>query len=697
VDTELQRPQTEYAFCARTSRQEIEVPIDPATAFVSYSRDDWEFVLRLAKDLKAQGAKVWMDKLDIRPGQTWADEIQNAVDSCSKMLIVLSPDSVASRNVQAEVGYAISEGKGIIPIFYRQCNIPFRLLPYQYADFRRDYTIGLQELVSSLDNETRLSRNETAGVPAQLLVDEEERRRRSAIFHAHLEEQHKQASLEQGRLELEQRKQPDASEMVQRELEQRNSAELARVALQRREETEQRLAQRAAEEKARRRKRVRQQIFGQQAIPKEQPRPTLATRGRQKGLERMRAIQAQADRLRQHVANRLADWQQKLRQSLPTLSRFDSKPPRAVLVASGLCITLMLGTVVYETAAISQAKHSRSRVLSSQAQTAVGPGAHQDVASLPGTEQAKTGSTGLKVRQEPPPKPKELATPSSPSDSSSVPETLTRTAAAPLPPKASVSLPTGPVDTPPAGKSTKLAEVYRRARAGDANAMQDLATAFRLGTEVARDDKQAAVWYRKAAEAGNVVAMNKLGDMYKQGDGLKQNYPQALYWYRKAAEAGSPRGMSNLGKMYDNGWGVPTNYEQAADWYRKAASAGDVQGVRSLGVMYEDGLGVPKDLPQAIACYRKAAEAGDAMGMFYLADMYENGKGVRKDFSQAISWYRKAAEAGDCGAMNKMAVMYENGLGVHKDQAQAVFWYRKAAESGDQQAKANLKHLGVIQ
>jgi hypothetical protein len=172
------------------------VAIDPASAFVSYSRDDCAFVLRLAKDLKAMGAKVWMDKLDIRPGQTWADEIQHAVNRCSKMLIVLSPGAVASRNVQAEVGYAISEGKGIIPIFYRQCSIPFRLLPFQYADFRGDYSAGLQELVSSLNNETRILSREITSVPTQSPADEEERRRRSTAFHAHLKEQHKQASGE---------------------------------------------------------------------------------------------------------------------------------------------------------------------------------------------------------------------------------------------------------------------------------------------------------------------------------------------------------------------------------------------------------------------------------------------------------------------------------------------------------------------
>ena len=42
------------------------MPIEPSTAFVSYSRQDLEFVRRLAQDLRSRGAKVWMDKLDIR-------------------------------------------------------------------------------------------------------------------------------------------------------------------------------------------------------------------------------------------------------------------------------------------------------------------------------------------------------------------------------------------------------------------------------------------------------------------------------------------------------------------------------------------------------------------------------------------------------------------------------------------------------
>ena len=55
------------------------MPADQPTAFFSYSREDLEFALRLAKDLKKAGANVWMDKLDIHPGQPWQRKIDEAL------------------------------------------------------------------------------------------------------------------------------------------------------------------------------------------------------------------------------------------------------------------------------------------------------------------------------------------------------------------------------------------------------------------------------------------------------------------------------------------------------------------------------------------------------------------------------------------------------------------------------------------
>lgn len=127
--------------------------IDPSTAFVSYSREDSEFALRLAKDLKAKGSKVWMDKLDLRPGQRWEREVETALNNCSRMLVILSPASVGSSNVLAEAAFAIEEGKEIIPVLYLECKVPFRLRPFQHADFRTSYDEGLQELLATLGSD----------------------------------------------------------------------------------------------------------------------------------------------------------------------------------------------------------------------------------------------------------------------------------------------------------------------------------------------------------------------------------------------------------------------------------------------------------------------------------------------------------------------------------------------------------------
>ncbi len=123
---------------------------DTPAAFFSYSREDLEFALRLAKDLKKAGANVWMDKLDIRPGQLWERKAEEALENCARLLVILSPASVSSRNVMAEVAFALDEQKEVIPVLYRECRIPFRLRPFQYVDFRADYSQGLEELLATV-------------------------------------------------------------------------------------------------------------------------------------------------------------------------------------------------------------------------------------------------------------------------------------------------------------------------------------------------------------------------------------------------------------------------------------------------------------------------------------------------------------------------------------------------------------------
>jgi len=273
------------------------LPIDPSTAFVSYAREDLELVLRLTKDLKAKGAKVWMDKLDIRLGQRWELEVESALNGCSRMLVIVSPASVASRNVLAEAAFAIDEGKEVIPVLIQECKIPFRLRPFQYADLSSDYSSGLDELLANLmasaaatdiDEQARLEdeRKQAAAEQARLEQKERERkateekarqeqleRLRVAAEQARLAEERGRRAAEQARLELEERERKATEEKTrQEELERQRIAEQARLegerkqaaAEQARLEQEER-ERKATEEKARQEEQEGQRIAAEQA------------------------------------------------------------------------------------------------------------------------------------------------------------------------------------------------------------------------------------------------------------------------------------------------------------------------------------------------------------------------------------------------------------------------------------------------
>ena len=95
--------------------------------FFSYAREDGDFARRLASDLRSAGVNLWIDQLDIRPGEHWDSAIEAALKECPSFLIILSPQSVVSQNVKDEVHFALEEGKKILPIMAEKCELPFRV------------------------------------------------------------------------------------------------------------------------------------------------------------------------------------------------------------------------------------------------------------------------------------------------------------------------------------------------------------------------------------------------------------------------------------------------------------------------------------------------------------------------------------------------------------------------------------------
>lgn len=121
--------------------------------FVSYSRHDEAFAKKIAIWLsKTLNMGVWIDVDDIPPGVKWSAAIQDGLDNCEVMVVILTPESMESVNVEDEWQYFIDLGKPVVPILLRTTSIPYQLRRIQWIDFSDsdDYNNSLRQLIVEL-------------------------------------------------------------------------------------------------------------------------------------------------------------------------------------------------------------------------------------------------------------------------------------------------------------------------------------------------------------------------------------------------------------------------------------------------------------------------------------------------------------------------------------------------------------------
>lgn len=134
---------------------------DMPRIFVSHSHLDDDFGLQLVRDLRqtiGDDSAVWYDSSEgLHPGDPFFTKIAQEVLHRPVFLVIVSPDSMASRPVQDEVSLAWNQrispaGKLIIPVLYRSA-IPFGFLQVlQYVSFLppRSYADAFQELCKAI-------------------------------------------------------------------------------------------------------------------------------------------------------------------------------------------------------------------------------------------------------------------------------------------------------------------------------------------------------------------------------------------------------------------------------------------------------------------------------------------------------------------------------------------------------------------
>lgn len=116
------------------------------------------------------------------------------------------------------------------------------------------------------------------------------------------------------------------------------------------------------------------------------------------------------------------------------------------------------------------------------------------------------------------------------------------------------------------------------AATGDADALFNLAQAYRLGRGVASDLARAEALYARAAAAGHIQASDTYGLMLFQ-DGRRQ---AALPYVQGAAKRGDPRSQYLLGIAHFNGDLLPRDYVRAYALMTLANSSGLPQAAQAL-------------------------------------------------------------------------------------------------------------------
>lgn len=109
--------------------------------FVCHASQDKKFACDLAGALRDEGITVWIDETGVRHGDSFTQQIEEALRTCEVMCVVLSPDAVASTWVAREIEAALErESAGeeirIIPVLYRDCEVPLFLKTKSRLDLR---------------------------------------------------------------------------------------------------------------------------------------------------------------------------------------------------------------------------------------------------------------------------------------------------------------------------------------------------------------------------------------------------------------------------------------------------------------------------------------------------------------------------------------------------------------------------------
>ena len=117
--------------------------------FLCYSPSNEDEASEIREELSHRGLNVWWDG-DLPAGSNWAEEVGRALSECDSMIVLVSPDAMASDVVKRELDHAVASEqyrKRVFPVFIH----PTYAVPWYFRRLRRfDLTKNLDQGLSEV-------------------------------------------------------------------------------------------------------------------------------------------------------------------------------------------------------------------------------------------------------------------------------------------------------------------------------------------------------------------------------------------------------------------------------------------------------------------------------------------------------------------------------------------------------------------
>jgi len=124
----------------------------PFDIFLSYRSTESVEAERLRDALEARGVRVWLDKDQMRPGDRFAEALENGLATSRAVGLIATPESIASNWVKNEYYRALSLSTAgelqLIPLLFGPTELPGFLKDRNWIDFQdSEYQRNVDKLV----------------------------------------------------------------------------------------------------------------------------------------------------------------------------------------------------------------------------------------------------------------------------------------------------------------------------------------------------------------------------------------------------------------------------------------------------------------------------------------------------------------------------------------------------------------------